>query len=176
MDIRFELVKKLTKPLPRAKGITLRSVTHKEGSAAASAILMAGGYQELREGVESFRMRKSVPLVCRAKGKSLEVVSEGGEDPLGTLMGFLSTVAFNSEDVMETLEFFGRYLGPDAESGLRAAAMDMTAEDLRIVCEARAEEGETPESVFSYVSALLDRYDMGIIKPDAAEEKTAENG
>ena len=175
MVIRFELVKKRTKPLPNAKGITLRSVRKDEGSASASAILMAGGYQQIRENVEDFRMRTGAPLSCRSKGKSLEIVSEGGEDPLDTVMTFLSAVAFNSEDAMETVEFFCRYLGREAEKGLRASSMDMTAEDLRIGCEAEIEEGETPESVYSYVSALLDRYDMGIIKPDGAEEERAEN-
>ena len=174
MDIRFELVKKRTKPLPNAKGVTLRSVRREESSAAASAILMAGGYQQIRESVEDFRMRTGLPLSCRAKGKSLEIVSEGGEDPLGTLMTFLSGVAFNTEDAMETVEFYCRYLGKDADSGLSAAAMDMTAEDLRIVCEAQAEEGETPESVYSYVSSLLDRYDMGIIKQDGTKEEGPE--
>ena len=166
MDIRFEVVKKLTKPLPRAKGITLRSVKKEEGSTLASAILMAGGYQQLRENVEQYRMMTGKPLSCRAKGKSLEVYSEGGEDPLDTLTDFLSSVSFNSEDVMETLEFFRRYLGRDSGSGIRPCALEMTAEDLRIVCEAPAEEGETAENVYAYVSSLLDRYDMGIIKDD----------
>ena len=164
MDIRFELAKKLTKVLPKAKGITLRSVRMEEGAAFASAILMAGGYQQIREGVEDFRMRTGEPLACRAKGKSLEVYSEGGEDPLDTLTAFLSQVAFNSEDAMESIEFFRRYLSRETDSGLKAVAVEMTAEDLRIVCEARCEEGETPENVYSYVSSLLDRYDMGIIK------------
>jgi hypothetical protein len=164
MDIRFGLVKKLAKPLPKAKGITLRSVRFEEGSVCASAILMAGGYQQIREGVEDFRMRTGQPLSCRAKGKSLEVLSEGGEHPLGTLMAFLSQIAFNSEDVMEVLEFYARYLAPGTDSGLRVLAMDQTLEDLRIACEAAAAEGESPESVFTYVSVLLDRYDMGIIK------------
>ncbi|MBR0051533.1 MAG: hypothetical protein IJP57_06245 [Firmicutes bacterium] len=164
MDIRFELAKKLTKVLPKAKGITLRSVRMEEGAALASAILMAGGYQQVREGVEDFRMRMGEPLACRSKGKSLEVYSEGGEDPLDTLTAFLSQVAFNSEDAMESIEFFRRYLSRETDSGLKAVAVEMTAEDLRIVCEARCEEGETPENVYSYVSSLLDRYDMGIIK------------
>ena len=164
MDIRFELAKKLTKVLPKAKGITLRSVRMEEGAALASAILMAGGYQQIREGVEDFRMRTGESLACRSKGKSLEVYSEGGEDPLDTLTAFLSQVAFNSEDAMESIEFFRRYLSRETDSGLRAVAVEMTAEDLRIVCEARCEEGETPENVYSYVSSLLDRYDMGIIK------------
>ncbi|MBR3034346.1 MAG: hypothetical protein IKH87_06375 [Firmicutes bacterium] len=164
MDIRFELAKKLTKVLPKAKGITLRSVRMEEGAALASAILMAGGYQQIREGVEDFRMRMGEPLACRSKGKSLEVYSEGGEDPLDTLTAFLSQVAFNSEDAMESIEFFRRYLSRETDSGLKAVAVEMTAEDLRIVCEARCEEGETPENVYSYVSSLLDRYDMGIIK------------
>ena len=164
MDIRFELAKKLTKPLPKAKGITLRSVRLEEGSACASAILVAGGYQQIREGVEDFRMRTGQPLSCRAKGKSLEVYAEGGEDPLAALMAFLSSVAFNSEGVMEVLEFFSRYLAPGTDSALRVLSMDMTAEDLKIVCETPLEEGESPENVFSYVSSLLDRYDMGIIK------------
>ena len=176
MDIRFELARKLTKVLPKAKGVTLRSVRMEEGGTAASAILMAGGYQQIREGVEDFRMRTGLPLACRAKGKSLEIVSEGGEDPFGVLTSFLSQIAFNSEDVMETLEFFRRYLGRDSDSGLRAVAVDMTAEELHIVCEARAEECETPEIVFSYVSSLLDRYDMGIIKPDGEERVRAEIG
>ena len=110
MAIRFELVRKLTKPLPKAKGVTLRSVRMEEGSAFASAILMAGGYQQIRENVENFRMVTGQPLACRAKGKSLEVYSEGGEDPLDTLTAFLATIAFNSEDVMESLEFFRQYL------------------------------------------------------------------
>ncbi|MBR0517369.1 MAG: hypothetical protein IJK10_04530 [Firmicutes bacterium] len=164
MDIRFELAKKLTKVLPKAKGITLRSVRMEEGAALASAILMAGGYQQIREGVEDFRMRMGEPLACRSKGKSLEVYSEGGEDPLDTLTAFLSQVAFNSEDAMESIEFFRRYLSRETDSGLKAVAVEMTAEDLRIVCEARCEEGETPENVYSCVSSLLDRYDMGIIK------------
>lgn len=164
MDIRFELAKKLTKVLPKAKGITLRSVRMEEGAALASAILMAGGYQQVREGVEDFRMRTGEPLACRSKGKSLEVYSEGGDDPLDTLTAFLSQVAFNSEDAMESIEFFRRYLSRGTDSGLKAVAVEMTAEDLRIVCEARCEEGETPENVYSYVSSLLDRYDMGIIK------------
>ena len=164
MDIRFELAKKLTKVLPKAKGITLRSVRMEEGAALASAILMAGGYQQIREGVEDFRMRTGEPLACRSKGKSLEVYSEGGEDPLDTLTAFLSQVAFNSEDAMESIEFFRRYLSRETDCGLKAVAVEMTAEDLRIVCEARCEEGETPENVYSYVSSLLDRYDMGIIK------------
>jgi hypothetical protein len=164
MDIRFELAKKLAKVLPKAKGITLRSVRMEEGGALASAILMAGGYQQIREGVEDFRMRMGEPLACRSKGKSLEVYSEGGEDPLDTLTAFLSQVAFNSEDAMESIEFFRRYLSRETDSGLKAVAVEMTAEDLRIVCEARCEEGETPENVYSYVSSLLDRYDMGIIK------------
>ena len=175
MDIRFELARKLTKVLPKAKGVTLRSVRMEEGGVTASAILMAGGYQPIREGVEDFRMRTGQPLSCRAKGKSLEVYAEGGEDPLDTLTNFLSQIAFNSEDVMETLEFFRRYLGKDSDSGLRAVAVDMTAEDLRVVCEAQMEEGEAPENVFSYVSSLLDRYDMGIIKPDGAETSQTEN-
>ena len=41
MDIRFDLVKKLTKPLPKAKGITLRSLRTSEDGQSASAILMA---------------------------------------------------------------------------------------------------------------------------------------
>ena len=175
MDIRFELARKLTKVLPKAKGVTLRSVRMEEGGTVASAILMAGGYQQIREGVEDFRMRTGQPLSCRAKGKSLEVYAEGGEDPLDTLTAFLSQIAFNSEDVMETLEFYRRYLAKGTDSGLRAVAMDLTAEDLRIVCEARVEAGETPENVFSYVSSLLDRYEMGIIKPEAQEAETAEN-
>ena len=166
MDIRFELAKKLTKPLPKAKGVTLRSVRMEEGSSLASAILMAGGYQQIRESAENFRMMTGQPLGCRAKGKSLEVYSEGGEDPLDTLTAFLSTIAFNSEDVMESLEFFRRYLSRESDSGLRAIAVEMSAEDLRVACEAPAEEGEKPESVYSYVSSLLDHYDMGIIKPE----------
>ncbi len=166
MDIRFELAKKLAKPLPKAKGVTLRSVRMEEGTSLASAILMAGGYQQIRESAENFRMMTGQPLGCRAKGKSLEVYSEGGEDPLDTLTAFLSTIAFNSEDVMESLEFFRRYLSRESDSGLRAVAVEMSAEDLRVACEAAAEEGEKPESVYSYVSSLLDRYDMGIIKPE----------
>ena len=54
MDIRFDLVKKLTKPLPKAKGITLRSVRTSEDGTSASAILMAGGYQSIRESVEKY--------------------------------------------------------------------------------------------------------------------------
>lgn len=166
MDIRFDVVKKLTKPLPRAKGITLRSIRAEEGGTCASAILMAGGYQQIRESVEQYRMMTGRPLSCRAKGKSLEVVSEGGEDPLDVLMDFLSSVSFNSEDVMETLEFYLLYLRRDCGSGMRPLALEQTSEDLRIACCASAQDGETAETVYAAVSSLLDHYDMGIIKEE----------
>ena len=171
MDIKFDLVKKLTKPLPKAKGITLRSLRSSEDGKSASAILMAGGYQQIREDVENYRMLTGLPLTARAKGRSLELTSECGEDSALVLADFLKGISFNSEDVMETLEFFERYLGRDAKSGIRLLSMDMSAEDLRISCCAKAMEGETAESVYSYVSSLLDRYDMGIIKEDAQAEE-----
>ncbi|MBO5518279.1 MAG: hypothetical protein J6A42_09410 [Firmicutes bacterium] len=170
MDIRFDLVKKLTKPLPKAKGITLRSLRTSEDGQSASAILMAGGYQQIREDVESYRMLTGLPLSARSKGRSLELTSECGSGSALVLMDFLKGISFNSEDVMETIEFFGRYLGKDADSDIQLLSMDMTAEDLRISCFVEAQEGETPENVFSYVSSLLDRYDMGIIKEEPAEE------
>ena len=71
---------------------------------------------------------------------------------------------------METIEFFDRYLGKDADNDIRVLSMDMSAEDLRIACALEAGEGETPESIFAYISSLLDRYDMGIIKEETAEE------
>ena len=175
MDIRFSLARKLKKPLPKATGLTLRSVRFDAGSADACAILMASGYQKIREGAEDFRMRTGLPLSCRARGKSLEVVSEGGDDPLGTLMAFLSHLAFNSEDVSETLEFYARYLAKDAETSFRAVSMEMSSEDLRIACVAPLVDGEVPERLLSDVSSLLDRYDMGIIKADGSGELSPES-
>ncbi len=175
MDIRFDLVKKLTKPLPKAKGITLRSVRTSEDGTSASAILMAGGYQSIRESVENYRMMTGLPLACRSKGRSLEVYSECGSQSAQILMDFLKGVSFNSETAAESVEFFNRYLGKDADSGITADSVDMSAEDLRISCRMTREAGDTPEGLYSYVSGLLDRYDMGIVKEDglnAAAEET----
>ena len=170
MDIKFDLVKKLTKPLSKAKGITLRSLRTSEDGLSASAILMADSYAQIRQDVENYRMLTGLPLSARAKGRSLELTSECGGGSALVLMDFLKEISFNSEDVMETIEFFGRYLGKDADSDIQLVSMEMTAGDLRISCTVEAGEGESPESVYSYVSSLLDRYDMGIIKEETAEE------
>ena len=171
MDIKFALVKKLTKPLPRAKGITLRSARSAEDGLSASAILMAGGYQKIREEAEGYRLRTGSPLSCRSRGSSLEITASCGEDSVPVLMDFLQGIAFNSENVMEVLEFFRLYLDKGSDSGMRCLALDMSSEDLRIACSMACGAGETAEDVLSRVSALLDRYDMGIIKEGEAPEE-----
>ena len=162
MDIRFDIAKKLTKPLPKARGITLRSLrTSEDGS--ASAILMAESYGNLRESVESYRMLTGASLACRSKGRSLEVYSEGKDGAL-VLMDFLKSVSFNSEDVLETVEFFDLCLGKDAESGITVLAVDISMEDVRISCSKELADGEDPEDFYAGIAPVLDRFDMGIIK------------
>ncbi len=168
MDIKFDIVKKVARPAAKAKGLTLRSVRSQADPAGTAAILVADSYRDVRESLENHRMLKAVDISSRLRGRSLEIFAAGGAESISVLMDFLATLRFNTEDACEAAEFFTRYLAEGRESGIRALSIDWTPDDLRIACSCELQPGDTPQAVYAYVSSLLDRYDMGIIKP--AEE------
>jgi hypothetical protein len=165
MDIRFDIVRKVTRPAVKAKGLTLRSVKTQADPAGTAAIMVAESYRDVRESLENYRMMSGADISCRSRGRSLEAFAAGGPESISVLMGFLGGLPWNSEDVLEAAEFYSRYLSETSESGIRPLEIDWTPDDLRISCSCELQPGDTPQAVYAYVSSLLDRYEMGIIKP-----------
>lgn len=160
MDIRFEVAKKLAKPAPKAPGITLRSIKGPGEDGVCSMIIMAGDYKPVRESAAAFKMLKGCNLACRSRGRSLEIYAEG-EDCIYTIMEFGLGMSFNSEDAMEVIDFFAKNV---AGTELKAEAIDMTTEDLKLSCIVSAADDCDKEAVYSAYAAAAGRYDMGIIK------------
>ena len=160
MEIRFEIAKKLTKPAPKAAGITLRSIRGTAEDCEASMIIMADSYSDIRDSVTAYKMMRSSGFGCRSRGRSLEIYCEG-PDCIDALMDFGLGISFNSEDVMEVLDFYAKNM---KDGRYRALAIDMSPEDLRLSCEAFAEDGTDPEDIYSAAAAAAMRFDMGIIK------------
>lgn len=160
MDIRFDVAKKLTKPAPKTPGITLRSIKGPGEDGSCSMIIMADDNKSVRESVNAFRMLRNCSIASRPRGRSLEIYSEG-EDCIYTIMEFALGMSFNSEDAMEVIDFFAKNV---SGGDLKAQAIDMTTEDLKLTCIASCEDGCDKDAVYSHYAAIAGHYDMGIIK------------
>ena len=160
MEIDFDIIKKLPKPLPGEKGLALRSLQAKEGE-LASAVILASAYADIKRDAAAFSMALGVQISCRARGKSLELTCEG-EGCAASLLDFLSSLGFSSEDTNLALEFYASRLKGDPLIRISGAESSLT--DIRYSCIAEISTDQDPEEIYGYAFSLAEDYDMGIIK------------
>lgn len=167
--IEFEIAKKMTRPAPKAPGLALRRL--KGTAASASAILLdLSGYDDIKAQLSETRLAFGIGLSYRTRGKSLELNASGGDgqNALFNLLDFLKDRSFNSEDVLDVMEFYRTSLVSGSTPAIEMLAMDLEPDSLSIAVRADIEEGELPETIYSGLAPSCSKCGMGIIKEHPA--------
>lgn len=119
----FDLVKKFKK-MPK-QGIMLKSITGGQAynmvADKCSAVITADNYASIKEKVDKFKARTGYEISCRAKGRSLEIITEGipahgarpdkGLNAISVMMYFLKEISFENDDVNEFISFYNEKIG-----------------------------------------------------------------
>lgn len=163
--INFDIFKKLSKPLPNAPGISLRSIKCGQDPGFAEASILAQDYGPLRESLAAFRMSRPANIKSRTRGKTLVLRSEG-EGALHLLMEFLCSINFSSEELMEFFDFYEKNFLAASEAFARVELKDveLDLEHVRLGCSAKLEDEEDPELLYSGIGPALERRAMGVAK------------
>ena len=148
--MNFEIAKKLEKVPANVKGNSLRSI--KGDSDAASMIIVADAYGEIKNLVESFKMMSNTDISFRMRGKSIDI-SVMDNDATSKLMEFAKQLSFNSEDAADVIEFWNRFM-PLKGCSFVEIEMDQSRLKLVMQCENLNRDEIMP---------VLDRYNMGIV-------------
>ncbi len=163
--VNFDIFKKLTKPLPNAPGISLRSVKCGQDPPFAEASILAQDYAPLREELASFRMSRHASIKSRVRGKTLAIRSEG-EGALQLMMEFLCAINYNAEELMEFFDFYDKNFVQKSEAFSRVELKDveLDLEHARLGCSAQLAEDEDPEELYAGLMPALERCAMGVAK------------
>lgn len=187
----FELAKKLRKT--EQNGIILRRMSG--GNApnmvpdSASALLFAPSYDEIKEKLETFRLKTGYEISAKGKGKSLEITAIGksahgaqpwkGLNGISILMAFLEQIGLANEDLRDFIQFYNRHLAfetdgeslgcglSDQLSGklvLNVGIAEIDEEVARIAINIRYPITLNDETVYEAMAPVVRKYDLGIVK------------
>ena len=168
-EINFSIVRKMTKPAPKAAGLALRSMDG--GPEAASAVLLdLSGYNSVKENIAASRLRHAGAVSYKTRGKSLEIhtqaveLPEGRFDALQAIFEILDECSFNTEDVLDVMEFGRACLSGGFVPALKARKIELSTDFFNIELSADIVEGQSPEAIYSVLDPICTKCGMGIIK------------
>ena len=148
-----------------------------------------GVYDKIKEMVATYREETGYKVNVKGVGKSLEITATGiaahgakpekGLNAISIMMDFLGRLNFVSEDHNEFIEFYNKYIGfclngekigvacSDEPSGSLIFNVGMTELDSeagKLTINIRYPVTADGEEILSKLAAVLDRYDMGLIR------------
>jgi|GEM_PF-5150122 len=85
-------------------------------------------------------------------------------DAVKMLFELLSECAFNTEDVLDVVEFVRTVLADGAEPALKALKLELSPDFFSIDLLADVASGGSGDSIYSAIDPLCTKYGMGIIK------------
>ncbi|MGN0722238.1 MAG: dipeptidase PepV [Anaerovoracaceae bacterium] len=148
-----------------------------------------GAYDRIKDMVAAYREETGYKVNVKGVGKSLEITATGiaahgakpekGLNAISIMMDFLGRLNFVSEDHNEFIEFYNKYIGfclngekigvacSDEPSGSLIFNVGMTELDSeagKLTINIRYPVTADGEEILSKLAAVLDRYDMGLIR------------
>ena len=153
-----------------------------------------GAYDKIKEMVSAYREETGYKLNVKGVGKSLEITATGvaahgakpekGLNAISIMMDFLGRLNFVCEDHNEFIEFYNKYRGfcldgskigvdcTDEPSGglvCNVGMADVDPEAGKLTINIRYPVTKDGEEILSKLAAVLDRYDMGLIRGEHKE-------
>ena len=153
-----------------------------------------GAYDEIKDMASAYRDETGYKLNAKGVGRSLELTATGlaahgakpekGLNAISIMMDFLGRLNFVSEDHNEFIEFYNKYIGfcldgseigvycADEPSGglvFNVGMADVDTEAGRLTINIRYPVTKDGEEILSKLAAVLDRYDMGLIRGEHKE-------
>ncbi len=187
----FDLIKKIKAGTTGA--VSLKSI--KGGNApnmvpdSCKAVITADDYQDILKKVARFNNDNTDKISTRARGKSLEIYSEGvsahgahperGINAVSILMRFLGMIRFANEDHNEFIEFYnqkigmnihGEYMGcyfKDEISGqliFNVGKITVDEKTAGLTINIRYPVSMKGEEIYKGIRTVTDEYDFGIVK------------
>lgn len=194
-SVSFGIVRRMSAPAPKSAGLALRSV--KADTDSASAVLYdLRGYEAVKQSIAAYRLQNSGAVSYKTRGRSLELNVKsaalgpesapeparlqdapaygGKEEPRRSnaahmLLALLREFSFNTEDVLDVMEFAERCLSEGAHPALRLRRMELSAELFSAELSADIVDGSTPGAIYSYLDPVCTKCGMGIIKERGEE-------
>lgn len=153
-----------------------------------------GAYDKIKDMVAAYRDETGYKVNVKGVGKSLEITATGiaahgakpekGLNAISIMMDLLGRLNFVSEDQNEFIEFYNKHIGfcldgekigaacSDDISGSLIFNVGMTeldAEAGKLTINIRYPVTADGEEILSKLAAVLDRYDMGLIRGEHKE-------
>ena len=153
-----------------------------------------GAYEKIKELVTAYREETDYKLNVKGVGKSLEITVTGvaahgakpekGLNAISIMMDFLGRLNFVNEDHNEFIEFYNKYIGfcldgsqmgvdcsdePSGKLVFNVGMADIDAEAGKLTINIRYPVTKDGEEILSKLAAVLDRYDMGLIRSEHKE-------
>lgn len=194
--MNFSIVKKLNKPAPKSAGLGLRSING-DPEAVTAVLYDPEGFDAVKAAIAALRLRHSGGISYKTHGKSLEInivstelPEEAGRphmlqdapaygapsarrtDAVRVLFELLGSCAFNTEDVLDVMEFARTCLEDGFEPRLKVLGTECTPDFFSMDLSADVVAGRNPETIYSVLDPICVRCGLGIIKerPDELSE------
>ena len=190
----FDLVGKFAKTPAGAKGLELRSINGGTASNsvpdfAKAVVFCEEGYEDVRAKAEAFNENEEHKIVCKGRGKSLEISVQGisahgarphmGFNAVCQLMKFMGNLTFANDSVADYVEFFNTCIGfgnkgygmgcglTDEVSGeliWNTGVIDANEEAWKLVINVRYPVTCTDAQVYEGMAPVLNKYGYGVVK------------
>lgn len=186
----LEIARKFSAVPPGLPGIRFRSL--RGGQAAdtlpreAKLLLTAPDCSDFRQRIAAYKQETGHDITQRIRGKSLEIAAACGDpgcerNAVSVLMDFAGALPFAGEEINEFIDFYNTYIhfGSDGAAWgidftdrifLNAGMIDMTPEAARLILEIQCPSCCLEEHIFEALMPILNRYDMGLLKPVREKE------
>ena len=186
----FDLVKKFKKA-PK-QGYVLKSI---QGGRAYNMVadsctaVITGDNAAIKSKVEAYWEHTAYEISCRARGRSMEVITRGvpahgahpekGLNAISVMMDFLKEIPFENEDVNDFIEFFNKKIGFNIHGWMIGAGLkdeisgdliwntgiiDVNEERGSLTINVRYPVTGNAEEVYDGIAHHLDEYDVGVVK------------
>lgn len=151
-------------------------------------------YDDIKEKLSQYRKETGYKLNCKGVGKSLEITSAGvsahgakpekGLNAISIMMKFLGELNFVNDDQNDFINFYNRYIGfdltgeklginlHDEKSGgliFNVGMAEFNKEAGKFTINIRYPVTCTEEQVFEPMEAVLNKYDIGIVKNESKD-------
>ena len=149
-------------------------------------------YEDIKNLISEYKEATGYKVHTKGVGKSLEITTEGigahgakpsaGLNAISIMMEILGKLNFANEDQMDFISFYNEYIGfclngekmgiflEDEPSGkliFNVGKIDLDAESAILTINIRYPVTCTEEQVYEPMTAVLEKYDMGLIKGKA---------